>query len=45
MQDRQLVEATAQHFEVRGVSADKAFLSRKKLNAVETVDAIPCILL
>jgi transposase len=38
-----LVEATARHFEVREVSADKAYLSRKNLNAVESVGAMPFI--
>ena len=38
-----LVERTAANFEVREVSADKAYLSRKNLNAVESVGAIPFI--
>jgi len=38
-----LVEATAQHFEVREVSADKAYLSRKNLRAVESVGGMPFI--
>ncbi len=38
-----LVARTAQHFEVREVSADKAYLSRKNLNAVEAVGAMPFI--
>ncbi len=38
-----LVEATAQHFEVREVSADKAYLSRKNLNAVEAVGGMPFV--
>ena len=38
-----LVEATAQHFEVSELFADKAYLSRKNLNAVETVGAMPFI--
>jgi hypothetical protein len=38
-----LVERTAQSFEVREVSADKAYLSRKNLNAVESVGAMPFI--
>jgi transposase len=38
-----LVEATAEHFEVREVSADKAYLSRKNLNAVESIGAMPFI--
>jgi hypothetical protein len=29
-----LVEETAEHFEIREVSADKAYLSRKNLSAV-----------
>ena len=32
-----LVERTAEHFQIREVSADKAYLSRKNLNAVERV--------
>jgi transposase len=38
-----LVERTAAHFEVREVSADKAYLSRKNLNAVESVGGMPFI--
>jgi transposase len=38
-----LVERTAEHFEVREVSADKAYLSRKNLNAVESIGAMPFI--
>jgi transposase len=38
-----LVERTAEHFEVREVSADKAYLSRKNLNAVESVGGMPFI--
>jgi hypothetical protein len=38
-----LVERTAAHFEVREVSADKAYLSRKNLNAVESVGGVPFI--
>ncbi len=38
-----LVEATARHFDVREVSADKAYLSRKNLNTVEAVGAMPFI--
>jgi hypothetical protein len=38
-----LVARTVQHFEVREVSADKAYLSRKNLNAVEAVGAMPFI--
>ena len=38
-----LVARTAQHFEVREVSADKAYLSRKNLNAVESVGGMPFI--
>lgn len=38
-----LVEATAQHFKVREVSADKAYLSRKNLSAVEAVGGMPFI--
>ncbi len=39
-----LLERTAQHFEVREVSADKAYLSKKNLNAVESVGGMPFIL-
>ena len=38
-----LVERTAKNFEVREVSADKAYLSRKNLNAVESVGGMPFI--
>jgi transposase len=38
-----LVERTAEHFEVREVAADKAYLSRKNLNAVESIGAMPFI--
>jgi hypothetical protein len=38
-----LLARTAQHFEVREVSADKAHLSRKNLNAVESVGGMPFI--
>ncbi len=38
-----LVERTAENFEVREVSADKAYLSRKNLNAVESVGGMPFI--
>ena len=38
-----LVERTVQHFEVREVSADKAYLSRKNLNAVGSVGGMPFI--
>jgi hypothetical protein len=38
-----LVQKTAEHFEVREVSADKAYSSRKNLNAVESVGAMPFI--
>jgi hypothetical protein len=38
-----LLARTAQHFEVREVSADKAHLSRKNLNAVESVGGMPLI--
>jgi hypothetical protein len=38
-----LVQRTAGHFKVREVSADKAYLSRKNLNAVEAVGGMPFI--
>jgi transposase len=38
-----LVEATAANFDVREVSADKAYLSRKNLNAVEATGGMPFI--
>lgn len=38
-----LVERTAAHFDVREVSADKAYLSHKNLNAVESVGGMPFI--
>jgi transposase len=37
------LKKTAEHFEVREVSADKAYSSRKNLNAVESVGAAPSI--
>jgi Transposase DDE domain len=38
-----LLERTAAHFGVREVSADKAYLSRKNLNAVESIGGMPFI--
>ncbi len=38
-----LVERTAAHFPIREVSGDKAYLSRKNLNAVEAVGGMPFI--
>jgi transposase len=38
-----LIQKTAEHFEVREVAADKAYSSRKNLNAVESVGAMPFI--
>jgi len=38
-----LVAATAQNFPVKEVSADKAYLSRKNLNAVEMIGGMPFI--
>src|SRR5919112_1450392 len=38
-----LVERTAAHFGIAEVSADKAYLSRKNLNAVEAVGGMPFI--
>jgi hypothetical protein len=38
-----LLERTAAHFDVREVSADKAYLSRKNLNAVEMVGGMPFV--
>src|SRR5215211_6957209 len=38
-----LVERTAAHFGVREVSADKAYLSHKNLNAVEAVGGLPFV--
>ena len=38
-----LLASTAQHFEVKEISADKAYLSRKNLNAAEAVGATPFI--
>ena len=38
-----LLERVAAHFDVREVSADKAYLSRKNLNAVEVVGGMPFI--
>jgi len=38
-----LVERPALHFGIREVSADKAYLSRKNLNAVESVGGMPFI--
>lgn len=35
-----LVKRTAVHFGIREISADKAYLSRKNLNAVESVGAM-----
>ncbi len=37
------IGCTAAHFDVREVSADKAYLSRKNLNAVEVVSGMPFI--
>lgn len=38
-----LVQATAEHFGIREVSADKAYLSRKNLSAVEAVGGMPFV--
>jgi transposase len=38
-----LVEATAEHFQLRDVSADKAYLSRKNLRAVEELGGTPFV--
>ncbi len=38
-----LVERTAAHFGIREVSGDKAYLSRKNLNAVEAVGGMPFV--
>src|ERR687893_467330 len=38
-----LVERTAANFDVREVSADKAYISRKNLNAVEALGGMPFI--
>jgi len=38
-----LVQKTAEHFEVREVSADKAYLNRKNLSAVESVGGMPFV--
>jgi transposase len=38
-----LVERTAAHFGIEEVSADKAYLSRKNMNAVEAVGGMPFI--
>ena len=38
-----LLARTAQHYEVREVSADKAYLSHKNLNAVESVGGMPFV--
>jgi transposase len=38
-----LVEATAEHFQLRDVSADKAYLSRKYLKAVEELGGTPFV--
>ncbi len=38
-----LLERVAAHFDVREVSADKAYLSRKNLNAVESVGGTPFV--
>ena len=38
-----LVERTAEHFQLEEVSADKAYLSHKNLNAVESVGGMPFI--
>ncbi|HEX2108959.1 MAG TPA: transposase, partial [Rubrobacteraceae bacterium] len=38
-----LVERTAEHFEVERVSADKAYLSHKNTDAVESIGATPFI--
>jgi Transposase DDE domain len=38
-----LVQATAEYFQLRDVSADKAYLSRKNLQAVEELGGTPCV--
>ena|SRR5215212_8836972 len=38
-----LVQTTAAHFEIREVSAHKAYLSRKNLSAVEAVGGMPFV--
>jgi protein-tyrosine phosphatase len=38
-----LLEATAEHFQIRDVAADKAYLSRRNLSAVEAVGAMPFV--
>lgn len=38
-----LLERTAAHFGVREVSADKAYLSKKNLNAVEAIGGMPFV--
>jgi transposase len=38
-----LVQTTAEHFQLEEVSADKAYLSHKNLNAVESAGAMPFI--
>jgi len=38
-----LLERTAAHFEIREVSADKAYLSHKSLSAVEAVGGMPFV--
>lgn len=39
----ELTEKTAQNFQVKEVSADKAYLSKKNLEAIEAVGAVPFI--
>jgi transposase len=39
----ELLDQTAENFEVREVSADKAYLSKKNLEAIEAVGAVPFI--
>jgi hypothetical protein len=38
-----LIEATAEHFQLRDVSADKAYLSRKNFKAVEQLGRTPFV--
>src|SRR6185436_10504922 len=38
-----LLAQTAKNFQVREVSADKAYLSRKNLEAIEAVGAVPFV--
>ena len=38
-----LVEVTAEHFQLRDVSADKAYHSRKNLKAVERIGGTPFV--